>query len=338
MKTLQARARSLATSLVISVLAVLTVACGSSNDDFTQVSGQQGGPIGGSNFVGQFLGANNLPNNQTADLSFTVNNNGGATGTLSTNAAIVTQAVQVGDFPVTGQVNLNSGTFTLTGNIPSSGNFTITGVLPVGNNQGTYQLVINGQTFQGVVQPANLGAPNAPGNNTPPPEEDGRLISGGTVSNFVFTPGNGYNGPTQPVDADSTIAGAVGTGEDGQESVTIGLTEVIVEGQTATIRALVITIVDEDELVEGQAYPLSTDGKNGSVISLSDSTGSTVTAGWSIVDGTTGQATITNIGENSITVQFQFTNVGPNSEVDPNDAEGEFSTSGTITGNFITLP
>jgi hypothetical protein len=332
------RSRTIATSILISMLALLTVACGSSND-FQQVSGQQTPPRA-INFTGRYLGANNLPNNQTGVLDFTVANNGQASGDF-TAAAVANQAIDItpGTFPVSGQVNLGSGTFNLTGTIPGAGDFTIAGTLPTAGNQATYQFTINGQTFQGTVQPAAQGIPTPPNNGGG--DEDSRLIRGGTLSNFVFTPGGNYNGENPPVDAGSTIAGAVGPGQNGEESATILINETFINGTTATIRGLVISILSPtgQDLVVGQVYPLASNStSDGVVVALSESVGTNVVEGWSLTESTTGQATITSLTDTSITIEFDFDSVGPNSEIQNNPAAGTFDVSGTVTGNFVTLP
>jgi len=337
MLRIKSASRTLATSLLITLVTVFTVACGSSSDDFV-INGNNGGNGGGNaGFTGQYLGANNLSNGQTGTLDFTVDSNGLGSGNFVAGAVSPqTIDISAGTYAVSGQVNLTTGAFSLTGSVPNVGPFTIVGTIPTGTNQANYQFTINGQTFQGVLQAASQGQPNPPASGN-----EGRLISGGTLANFLFQPDGSYNGVNPPVTGSSLISGAVGEGVNGKKSATVLLSETQIVGQSAIVRSLAITIVaaDGNELVVGQTYPLasSADG-DGVVIALSESEGDNVTEGWSLTPSTTGQAIITDLNDNSITIDFTFNSVGPNSEIENNPAVGTFSTSGLITGNFVATP
>lgn len=321
---------ALVRAILISALCVLTVACGDSGNDFVSTNNTNTG------VVGNFLGSATVGNNQASTLNVTSNTNGTIAGNFLINAP-TPQAIAAGTYPVSGTVDLSTGAFTVTGTIPGIGNFTITGTLPSGNNQGSYQVTLNNQTFQGTIQNSSLGQPTAPNNNNN--NGNSSVIQSGTLSNFVFNPDGNYNGVNPPVSANSLIAGAVATGTNGSESATFVLTDTVVNAQTVRIRSFVVSIVAPpgESLVTGQTYQLaSSPTSNGAVIALSTSEGTTVIDGWSLVQATTGQATITARDTNSITMNFQFNNVGPNSEVANNPSTGTFSTSGTLVGNFGT--
>ena len=319
--------------LFLSVVTVCVSACGNTNfDDFTQT-----GSGGGLSLAGRYLGANNLNGSQTSNLDVTVANDGSAKGNLTVNA-VTAQTINAGTYPVTGTVNLTTGTFSFSGTITGLGSFTITGTLPVSGNVATYQLTINNQTFSGSIQPASLGTPNPPsgGSGT----SNSKLISGGTLSNFTFTPGGSYNGANPPVSTSSLISGAVGTGVNGEDSATFALTETSLVNNVARVRSFVVSIVVPagEDLVVGTTYNLADQNKRGAVIALSESEGVNVVNGYSLTSGTTGQVTLVALDSNSITIDFTFNNVGPNSEISGNPSQGTFSTSGRIVGNFAKVP
>lgn len=326
-----------ARAILLALLTTFVVACGDS-EDFTQVTGQ---PVinPNNNFVGRYTGTNPLPGDLTGNLDVTVDAQGQASGTYTTAAVTAqTLVLEPGSYPVTGQVSLTTGQFLFSGNIPGVGDFSISGTLPATTGQAFYTFTLNGQTFQGTIQPAAGGNPNNGGGNN---GNEGQLIQGGTLTNFVFTPDGSYNGENPPVDAGSNIAGAVGEGQGGEESATIVLSETAINGTTATVRSLVVSIVSPtgQELQVNQTYPLASDqNSDGAVIALSESVGTDVVEGWSLTENTTGQATITSLTDTSITIEFSFNSVGPNSEVENNPATGTFNVSGTVTGNFATIP
>ncbi|MCA9781217.1 MAG: hypothetical protein KC800_31065, partial [Candidatus Eremiobacteraeota bacterium] len=246
--------------------------------------------------------------------------------------------INPGIYSVFGGVNLATGTFSLSGNIPGVGNFSIAGTLPTAGNTASYTVTINGQTFTGVIQPSAQGQPNPPsGGGTG--GGNSQLIQGGTLSNFVFTPDNDYNGDNPPIDAESGIAGAVGEGADGSESASIIISDIFLTNpvQTRTF-AISIVVPDGEDLEVGTAYPLADANGRGVIIALTDSEGVEAVEGWSLTASTTGSATITALTDESITIEFTFSNVGPNSEITNNPATGTFNTSGTVVGNFATLP
>ena len=121
--------------LVVSVVAVAFVGCGSSNDLENFVRNNTTTPV----FTGQFLGANNLANNQTSNLSFTVNSNGQATGNLTVVNPVSSQTITPGTYPVTGNVSLTTGVFSLTGTIPGLGTFTARVMFYGDRYAGTWQ-------------------------------------------------------------------------------------------------------------------------------------------------------------------------------------------------------
>jgi hypothetical protein len=322
-------------AIMIGLLTLFVSACGDSND-FNDISGQQGNNNGGQNliFPGRYLGANNLDGGQTAVLDLTVNNNGQATGTVTVADPVVMQAIDIdpGVYNLTGSVNLTTGTFNLSGTFPGIGAFTIVGTLPVGNAQGNYVMTINGQTFAGLIQNANLGTPTPP-NNGGGNDGDERLIFGGELLGFTFSPDGSYNGVNPPVDTDSLITGAVVINSDTQNVVNIIVSEVA----GAQIRALTFGVITQngEDLVVGETYPIITSqNETGSLISLSESTGTTVNRAWIGTTGTTGSVTIVALDANGVELDFNFSNVVPNTGVSGNTATGSFSTSGTVVADF----
>ncbi len=320
--------------LIALMFALVFVGCGDSGDDDLNFGGQGLNPANQVPFTGQFLGASNVTANQVGQLSLSVSPAGNATGNLNVGLVNPQTTAPVGNYPVSGDVNLVTGAFTVTGTVPGLGTFTITGNL----GTGTYTFTLNGQTFAGVIRPASQGQPNPPNNGGTPPGDQGggRLISGGALTNFVFTPANGYNGSNPPVTTNSIISGALGTGQTGQTSLSFVLTEVSV-GPPLVTRTFAITVVDPNgnPIEAGDTFPLaSSDGERGAVLALTDSEGTTATGGWSLVAGTTGQVEIVSLDDNSVTINFTFSGLGPNSEINQNPAQGTFDTSGTLRGNF----
>jgi hypothetical protein len=327
------------------LLTLFIAACGDSND-FQEVSGQRGNSNQNLAFVGSWLGANNLGAGQSATLSMTVANSGQATGSLTVDQPLVSnQAVTIptGTYPLSGTVNLATGAFSLSGTLTGLGPISISGQLPIGNSQGAYSITINGQTFSGVIQNADLGTPTPPSNDDDDDDDDdddsgnSHLILGGTLSNFVFTPDGSYNGANPPVDESSLITGAVVTGSAEENAVTIAISETTIGSQGAQVTALAFGVVthDGEPLEVGHTYPLvSTEDGDGSVVSLSDTTGTTITSDWISTEDTTGSVTITALTDDEVELDFTFTGVAPNPEVEGNESEGTFSTSGHVSADF----
>lgn len=319
--------------MFIALAVVFTSACGSNSnlDEFVNNSINNG-----STLAGQYLGANNLNSGQVGTLDVTVAQDGSATGNYKVSAPVTSQTITTGTYPVTGSVNLTTGTFSFSGNITGLGTFTISGVLPISGNVANYTITINNQTFTGAIQPASLGTPTPPSNTG---GATSKIISSGTLSNFVFTPDNSYNGVNPPVSNSSLFGGAVGTGSDNSQSATLLLSETSLSGQTATVRSFTVSIVvpSGETLQAGTTYPLVSNGR-GAFLTLNKSVGVTATEGWTIGANTTGSATIVSLDANSITVNFSFTGLVPNTGITNNTATGSFNTSGTITGNFAAIP
>lgn len=319
--------------IFISLAVVFTSACGNNSnlDEYVNNSINNGNTL-----AGQYLGANNLNSGQVGTLDVTVAQDGSASGTYKVTNPTVGQTITTGTYPVTGSVNLTTGTFTLSGTIPGLGAFSISGVLPISGNVANYTITINNQTFTGAIQPASQGTPTPPSNNG---GATSKLISSGTLSNFLFTPDNSYNGANPPVSNSSLFGGAVATGSDNSQSATLLLSETSLNGQTATIRSFTVSVVvpSGETLQAGTTYPLVSNGR-GAFLTLNKSVGVTAVEGWTIGANTTGSATIVSLDANSITVNFSFNNLVPNTGIANNTATGSFNTSGTITGNFANIP
>jgi hypothetical protein len=321
-------------ALAIFVLFIVSCGGSSSSDNTTQA------PVNDSQF--RYLGNNSFNNAQSGALDFSVFGNGSASGTFTVTNDIAAQTnVAPGTYTVIGSGSLVNSIFSLSGTFPGLGLFVIQGRLPAGSAQADYAITVNNQTFQGVLQNASLGFPN-PGNNNNGNNE-GRLISGGTVNSLLFLPDGGYNGDNPPVDTNSTISGAFGPGANGEQTLTIALSEVFV-GNTTQTNILTVSIVDPNgnDLVMNQAYNVIVNsGSAGSVATLNETVGTNTTPdrSWvSLAETTTGTATITALTDTQVTLEFNFDSMVPNSEVAGNSAAGSFDLSGSITGNFSTTP
>ncbi len=326
-------------TVLICSLALFVFGCGGSNSlafDGTPAVNQGGVQ---QTFVGQFIGANAI-NNQNAVLNVNTFTSGQAAGTLQVLAPGVVQQgslIPVGLYDAAGTFDPVNGGFTLSGNIPGIGPFTITGNLPTGNNQGSYRLSLGGQNFNGVIQNAKLGTPAVPNDDDDdnPNTGDSRQIFGGTFSNFVFTPDGAYNGVDPPVTENSPLTGIYTENSPGSNLTTLILSEL-----GANTRSLTVSIITQDgrPVNVGQTYNLVTDpNEDGAIVTLNESTGTTVTRGWSQVAGTTGQMTVISVNGSNIEVAFEFNNLGPNPEIDGNTATGGFSVEGRVLANFVSL-
>ncbi|MCA9780598.1 MAG: hypothetical protein KC800_27930 [Candidatus Eremiobacteraeota bacterium] len=320
--------------LMLALSVLFFVSCGSSSNDtvVNNLNDQQY----------RYLGANTFNNGQNGTLDFSVFGNGSATGSFQVANDVSAQTVSTpGSYPVTGTASLASGAFTLSGSIPGFGDFIITGVLPQGNAQASYTITFNNSSFQGILQTASLGVPAVPGNGGGT-SGDSNLIAGGTVNNLEFQFSNDYNGDNPPVDNQSIISGAFGEGADGQQSLTITLSETVAIGPPTEINLLTVTIVDPNgaDLVVNQAYQvLVNDTDAGSFATLTEASGTTTEKGWVTVGATsTGTATITSLTDTQVTVEFNFDNLVVNPEVTDNMATGAFDLIGSITGNFAATP
>ncbi|MBT9584348.1 hypothetical protein IV102_13480 [bacterium] len=321
---------------LLAALALFTAACGSSTSTVTGVPGAQ---ANASQFAGQFLGTNNLNGGQTGAVDLQVDPFGRITGVLRVVAAPVTPAgilLPVGSYLVSGTINPQTGSFSVSGSLPGLSDFTLVGTVPTGTDQGSYVLTIGGETFTGVLQSAGLGMP---GPSPSPGQGTNRLVGGGTLSGFIFSPLGGYNGVNPPVNTASLIGGVVRDGSNNNNTATISISQSQIVGTSVTIRALVVGVVTgASPLTVGQTYPLvSTPNGEGSLISLSETTGTTIDRAWAPTPNSAGNVTITSLTDTSIQLDFQFTNLGPNSEA-PGTAAGGFDTSGTVVGNFVQLP
>jgi hypothetical protein len=317
--------------LLLAFSLLFFVSCGDSSEELVVTNTQ--------NQQFRYLGANSFDNGQNGTLDFTVFGNGSASGTMQVAADVNPQTVGTpGTYPVNGTASLASNTFTLSGTIPGLGDFIIVGTLPQGNAQTNYVITFrNNAAFQGVLQSAALGVPAIPGNGG-----DSQLISGGTVNNLEFQFSNDYNGDNPPVDTQSVISGAFGEGQDGQQSLTITLSETVAVGPPTQINLLTVTMVDPSgaDLVVNQAYPVAVnDTDASSVATLSEVVGADTEKSWvTLGQTTTGTATITALSDTQVTVEFNFDNLQVNSEVADNMATGTFDLIGSITGNFAVTP
>ena len=107
---------------------------------------------------------------------------------------------------------------------------------------------------------------------------------------------------------------------------------------------MTVSIVDPNgnDLVVNQAYNVTVNSTDaGSLATLSEITGTNTTPdrSWvSVGQTSTGTATITALSDTQVTLDFNFDNLVPNTEVSGNQATGAFDVFGTITGNFVATP
>jgi hypothetical protein len=337
--------------LVLGVLALFITACGSSND-INQISGQQGPPGQPSPYVGDYLGAANLGGGQTSVLSLDVANNGVATGTVTVTGLQAQTAAPVGTYDVQGSVDLTTGAFTVNGNVPAVGPFSITGTLPAtATGQGHYTLTVGNQTFHGVIQDASQGTPQPPSDDN---EDDAtrHLINGGEMT-LNFVAGDGYNGHI-PDPATGQLAGAVVTNSSDANIAMIALLNPTLVDNEPVINGITLGIITRngEQLEVGKTYPF-TALEGTTALMAGGRLNQTATPDLSHLDGITslqsnpnwvvvpgqseGTATITELTSDSISLEFEFSNIVPNPEVPGNTAAGSFSANGSVTAHFAPV-
>ena len=313
-------------------LALFTTACGGSN------------ATGGTNiqqantFPGNYLGRNGLGNGQTGQLQLTVGPTGQASGTYTISGVTLSASgslIPTGSFPITGNVNLTTGVFLISGDIPGFGPFSIQGILPVGNNVADYQININGTNFTGQINNANQGG------NGGDPEGTNFLISGGNISLLNFSPDGSYNGVNPPLLVTDSIGGAVATNSS-NKSATLAISNTTITTANMTVqtqvRLLTVTLATgADPLEVGQTYNLF-QNNSGAVATLNEVNNGVVERAWAPVNGTTASVTIRSLSDSAIDMEFDFQGLGPNSEVAGNTAAGTFNISGRAQGNFFVPP
>lgn len=327
--------RTYARALCVSLIATLALfATGCSDDDSKNI------PFANTNnnntathiSAGRYLGNVNITG-QLGTLDVTVASGGAVTGTFTvaapTNQARTVSVIPVGTYNVTGSVNLTSGSFTLTGTIPTLGNFSFSGTLSGNSTPGNFTITIDGSTYTGSISATST-------NNGGTQNGTSHFVTSGTLSSFVFNPDGSYNGVNPPVDGNSLVGGTVVTGSTNNNQVTLGVSFTQIVGTTVHVRTLAVGILTHgNALVVGQSYPIVvTQGADGSAVSLSETTGTNIDKAWTVTSSTTGSATITSLTSNSVGLDFTFTNVGPNTAAQTSTATGTFSTSGHIDGNF----
>lgn len=327
--------------LTLCAVSLVATGCGDENDDAFINTFNPGlintNTFGNNQFAGRYLGTTNV-NGQQGTLDLSVGPSGQATGTLTFGGQQVTMRVLgmllTGPYTFTGSVDPNTGSFLLQGEVPGLGPVVVTGTLPRGNAQGNFQFTVGGQTFSGPIQNAQLGVPNNNNNGGGQNTGNQRLISSGTLSNFTFTEGGGYNGVNPPVTPSSLVTGTV-TQNGPDNGVFIVISEVFVGGNPARVRSLTFGVDTNGNNIEvGRTYNLITaNGQEGAIVSLQETNGPTIERAWTQGTGATGTVRVTSLTSTTIDVEFNFSNVGPNAET-PGSAQGTFSTSGTVRGNF----
>lgn len=320
MKFLRNRKTTLAALILASSFTV--VGCGGSN---ASTGGGPTGPVVQNPFAGRFSGQAALSPGQTAFLQYTVGSAQAITGTLNVVGGGVGQAVQVfipnGLVQLQGTVDFGTGTFVLNGNL---GGFPIS---IAGTVNGPFTISYQGQTFSGGPGGGQGGGGGDIG--------DAQLITSGTLSNFLFTPGQNFNGPTL-VQANLSAAGSINRNTATNNFLVVALSQTQLNPIRIDGLTLGIFTAGSDNPTT-KFYPILTNpAGDGSIVSLSVNEGldPNPTQAWVQGAGTTGGITINSISQDSANLTFDFANLVPNPEVAGNEAVGTFSTSGTVDVQF----
>lgn len=171
----------------------------------------------------------------------------------------------------------------------------------------------------------------------PPEEEEAastrrfRLTSG-TVRNYLFTAGPGYNGVVPPVDAQSELEGEVVLEGPGN-SVRVILRENLPSNQ---VRQLALTIEALDEALEpGRSYNLVVDADQvGSHGVLTDFTiqglNQVLNQVWRNSSNSQGSITLVDLSETTLQIVFDLQVLEPDPAPNTGNAQGSFTVSGEI--------
>ena len=158
-------------------------------------------------------------------------------------------------------------------------------------------------------------------------------IAGGSVVNFTFVPGQGYNGKNPPVSG-GLLTGAAATNSSS------GFASLAFSGLNGTLDSLLVGVnVPTGNLTVGKTYPIVVNNTTeGSIAALTYTNVTTQTANpvWTIGGNSTGNVTIVTLNNSTLELKFDVTNVVPNPQVTNNTAAGSFSFSGQWKGTVVS--
>lgn len=164
------------------------------------------------------------------------------------------------------------------------------------------------------------------------------LVSGGVVTNFLFTAGPGYNGVVPPVTEVSALAGNLTNQSPDSNQFTLSLSETTSAGQAVTVRELNWGILALSSPLEvGQTFNLIVNpGDAGCFLTLSDITTqagiATTNQAWIANATSSGTITITALADDQVEIDFSFQDVQPDASA--GNAQGTFSVSGHVLANL----
>lgn len=342
--------RNLAGRGALLVMLWLVAGCGGSDGGQTVVSPEQNSSV----YVGHFLGTSTVSDGQTALLDLTTSSAGTASANLLVAIPVpVPLQAQDDAMAATGTVNLSNGSFSLSGSAAGVGPFSVTGSLPAGNGLGSFQLLLDGQTYPGTIQRADLGTPSPPGGGGGGGGGtiSAEVINEGQLSSLVFTPGAGYNGASPPLTSSASVSGSITRTSAGVNGISFSLSQTTPSGgaqeRTETL-GVGMAVASGETLVVGRSYPVATSAP-GAYVNLTETTGPiggpdpiplqaaapiSLDRSWSQTAASTGSLTVTSLTASSIEVDFAFVNVGPTPDLPRNSALGSFSVSGHVRGTF----
>ena len=126
-----------ATAFILSILALFTVACGSSGDNPNVQPAISSNVV--QTFTGNYLGSNDLGDNQFATVNLVVDDSSQINASLRVSR-LLAQTVSPGGYLLTGTADPDTGAFTATTTDATLGVITISGTLPRGNANAQYQI------------------------------------------------------------------------------------------------------------------------------------------------------------------------------------------------------
>ena len=237
-----------ATAFILSILALFTVACGSSGDNPNVQPAISSNVV--QTFTGNYLGSNDLGDNQFATVNLVVDDSSQINASLRVSR-LLAQTVSPGGYLLTGTADPDTGAFTATTTDATLGVITISGTLPRGNANAQYQLALRGQTFTGTIQAAALGLPTV--------ANDGgtaTLLAGGFMDVTGFTASAGFNTDALANNT-SGLTGYSGTGLNGVDTVTVVASRTLTGGNIQDLTLSTMAAVTQT-LTVGQTYIFST--------------------------------------------------------------------------------
>ena len=183
---------------------------------------------------------------------------------------------------------------------------------------------------------------------TPPPEEEAATtarsftITGGVITNFLFTAGPGYNGVVPPVDTNSTLEGDMVNEAEADNQLNLRLSQTTPSGPPGApivnVRKLAFGILSRSTPLEaGQVFQLIANPEDpGAYVTLVDATTQsgveTIHQTWTHTAASNGTLTVTDLSDSQVELDFTLQNIQPNLNL--GNAQGTFTVTGHLQADL----